>query len=534
MRKFYSLLFLAAAISSCAIKVNPEGGPKDVTPPVILSCEPANQSSNIKPTDIEISFDEFVTLKDLNTQLVTSPLLKYTPETKIRRKSLYIHLKDTLKENTTYTLNFGKAIVDLNEGNALEGYQYVFSTGPVIDTLKMKGNLTYAIDHHPEKDILVMLYGENTDSLPYKERPLYVGRTNEQGDFHIDNVTPGKYKIFALKESDADYLYSGSPEKIAFADGMFDAGSENIKLKLFEEIPSLHFLKAISEFPGKVSMVFSAPADTFAFHWLTDTNALKIYSKQFSSKKDTLTFWYKNLSADSLSFINPGKYGNDTIAVRLFKLDPEKKEKKYTLDLSLLNAGLQALDLRLPLTIKSNRLLQSADVSKCSITADSIPVKFSMNIDSVDQTKLTIVFERKAGMKYRMLLLPGALTDIFGLKNDSLEQNFTFRSEGDYGTLTVNYTNGGEGNFIQLLNSEDKVSREVAIQNEGSVNFDFLLPGFYRLRFVNDKNRNGQWDTGNYLRHEQPEETIYSAEAINIRSNWDVDVKWKIVSSDKK
>src|SRR6187551_2417345 len=160
MRKFALLYFIVLIFNSCAIRVNPTGGDKDVLPPKVLHTVPENYSVNVKTNDVVIMFDEYIQLKDINTQLVVSPLLKYTPETHIRKKSLEIHFLDTLEPNTTYTMNFGNSIADNNEGNSLENYQFVFSTGSVVDSLKISGRVEFAFDHKKETGILAMIYKE--------------------------------------------------------------------------------------------------------------------------------------------------------------------------------------------------------------------------------------------------------------------------------------------------------------------------------------------------------------------------------------
>src|SRR5688572_15927279 len=176
------LLFLFAWMllaSSCAIQVAPTGGEKDTIPPVVRKMDPENFSTNFQGQDIAMEFDEYIVLKDLPSQLVVSPPLRHAVETKVKKKTLEFHLQDTLLPNTTYTMNFGSAITDLHEENAIDDFQYVFSTGDIIDSLKISGTVENAFDKKTEKGIYVMLYRSTADSAPVKSLPDYFAKTAE-------------------------------------------------------------------------------------------------------------------------------------------------------------------------------------------------------------------------------------------------------------------------------------------------------------------------------------------------------------------
>ena len=156
--KYFSLIFGVLLLSACAQVVAPTGGDRDLTPPEVMSLVPENQSLNFNANSFTLEFDEYVVLRKLKEQLLVSPPLKYSLESKTKGKNLIFTIKDTLKENTTYVFNFGNAIVDLNEGNPLSNFQYVFSTGPVIDSLSFSGKVVDAFDLTAEKDAVLLLY----------------------------------------------------------------------------------------------------------------------------------------------------------------------------------------------------------------------------------------------------------------------------------------------------------------------------------------------------------------------------------------
>jgi hypothetical protein len=249
----------------------------------------------------------------------------------------------------------------------------------------------------------------------------------------------------------------------------------------------------------------------------------------FNPSKDTLTIWYKNLSADSMAFRWFNGAAFDTINARLFKYDPEKKAKKFSLDIAPANPVPYMQEFHKPFEFTANHLLAKADPSFVTITEDSVPMKnFKLEIDSSNALKARLVFTRNSKAKYSYRILPGAFEDIFGLKNDTLRFDFSYRDELQYGSLVVNFAGAGDNNIIQLLSDNDYVTREAKISGTTSVTFNNLNPGFYRIKFISEANKNGKWDTGNYLRHIQPEETRYYPDKIVVRANWDVDVKWDL------
>ena len=184
----------------CAQQVAPTGGPKDETPPKILSEVPENLNTNFNSKEIIVSFDEFIQLKNPAEQVLISPPLQKPVSYTLKKKSLVIKFNQELVPNTTYTLNFGEAIRDNNEGNILANYTYVFSTGAYLDSMEIKGKLTDAITQEPVKDALLMLYKNNIDSLPTDTMPDYFARTGEDGQYHIKNIgnQEESYKNYAL------------------------------------------------------------------------------------------------------------------------------------------------------------------------------------------------------------------------------------------------------------------------------------------------------------------------------------------------
>ncbi|MDY6802041.1 MAG: Ig-like domain-containing protein [Bacteroidota bacterium] len=212
------LLFLIFWMSSCAKIVAPTGGPKDVEPPKVLSSNPPNLSTNVEGKKIEITFDEFIQLKELNQKLVVSPPVEEKPEVIVKGKSLVIEFPVELKDSTTYNIYLGDAVQDYNEGNPIENFQYVLSTGDYIDSMTVEGKVLSAFNLLPQEDVLVMLYSDFSDSVPIKNIPEYISKTDKDGFFQMNNIRNDTFKIFALRDANKNYLYDLPNEGIAFAD----------------------------------------------------------------------------------------------------------------------------------------------------------------------------------------------------------------------------------------------------------------------------------------------------------------------------
>jgi len=529
MTAFRFLVFsLCLFFYSCALQVPPDGGAKDLSPPKIVYSQPENKAVNFSGKSIRIDFDEIISVTELSSQLVVSPLLVNPPEIKARKNTLYINIEDTLRDNTTYTMNFGSGIADNNEGNKIEDYQFVFSTGSVLDTFSISGKVTNAFDLTTEKGILVSICQNENDSTPYLDRPLYFTKTNESGVFRITNIAPGSYRIFAIKDKDANYLYS-SEEMMAFYNSSVQHNDTGIHLRLFTEAPALRFLKSYSEFPGKASLVFNAPADSVKFAWVTDTSKLQIYSQSFSKLLDTLTIWYKNTTADSLVITFDDKQVGDTSVIRLFKRTEGKATRKSVKEFEISPAINQTSiqHLHLPYYLHSTKPLASADFSKIVLLEDSQSVspRFQF-IDSLHMN-LELQYAWKSKTRYSLFIPPGTFTNIYNESNDTIDIDFLSHNESDYGSVTLKLLKSVINPYVlQLLNPEgSKIFRQFIVSSDTSIEMLNLDPGQYRLKFINDINANGKWDSGSYLNKVQPEIVEFYKETVLVRGNWDIELQ---------
>lgn len=214
----FSLLWLLSLETGCANIVPPGGGPRDSLPPVLIRATPADSSLNVNTTRFTLEFDEFIDVKNAAEQVFISPLPQKQPSFEYKLRSLYVRLKDSLLPNTTYIIDFGKTIADINEGNKMSGLRYVFSTGSRLDTNRISGNVLMAETGAADSTLLVMLHTSADDSAVIKERPRYVSRVDANGNFSFNYLPDGTFYLYALKDADGDKRYNPATEAFAFAD----------------------------------------------------------------------------------------------------------------------------------------------------------------------------------------------------------------------------------------------------------------------------------------------------------------------------
>ncbi len=290
------LLFSLAFLLSCAQIVPLTGGDKDITPPVEVKSEPQNSSLFFNSKTITIEFDEFIQLNNLSSQLIVSPLMETTPEIMIKGKKLVIKLSGELKENTTYSINFGNAISDITENNVYPNYKYVFSTGSYIDSLLFAGTVVNAFDLKPKDKVYVLLYDQLDDSVPLKELPRYIAITDKEGEFTITNIAHGEYKFFTINDINSNYLFDLPNEEIGFKDEpiLLDSSSSGNLIYLFEEENELQYLdKAENKKYGKVDITFNLPTNNLIVTPLNQFFKVPFYIEEKSENGDSLTLWLK-------------------------------------------------------------------------------------------------------------------------------------------------------------------------------------------------------------------------------------------------
>ncbi len=523
---FVFMLLLIAASWQCARRGTPEGGPRDETPPVLLRMEPDSMTINFDADRIRLYFDEFVVLKDPQNQLIVSPPLKYAPELSPQgttRKYVEVKLKDTLLENTTYTLNFGQSIVDNNEGNANAFLTYVFSTGDYIDSLRLRGGVKDAFNREADNFISVMLYEIDTaytDSVIYKKLPNYITNTLDSlVVFELRNLKEGTYSLVAIKDENRNNLFDQSTDKIGFLEDPVTIPTDSVfELTLFREIQDYSVLPPSYAASNKIIFGYTGIADSMKIRPLTQIPDTINTLLAKEPGNDSINFWFTPFEIDSILFEVKNNVHNqvDTFTVKTRNLAAD------SLQISSTHRG--SINFEDEFYISANIPIVEIDSSQLSImNKDSLDVTYELNLNK-EENKIHVQFEKEANEVYEITALPQFLTDFFEQTNDTLLYRLSTGSYADYGNLRLNLQGDIEYPIIlQLTNQNGETKREIIAEEARLFEFSNIEPGTYLIRLIYDRNGNKIWDTGSYLEKRQPEEVIYYPQEIEVRANWELE-----------
>ncbi len=579
----------------------PRGGPKDTDPPQVVTAIPENYSVNFDAHRIEITFNEFVKVSDMQKNLLISPPVKTNPEFRLRGKTLQILFEEPLLKETTYTLFFGDAIVDLTESNPLSGFSFVFSTGAVLDSLSIGGIVVNAFDLAPPEQAYVMLYASIPDtvvpdSVPYLLRPRYISRTDESGHFRLNNLKDTIYQMFVLSDMNSNLLYDMPGEKIAFLDSLIqpvyiekprlsdslisdslladtifgdnvvvadtlesvldmvsdtlaDSLLQNkpikpaldIHLFMFEEQDSVQrLLRAEKLRPGLLQFAFRYPVRDLIIKELKPLPDSMEVIEVFSRQRDTLQWFYPPQISDSVFLIvQQDTIVNDTVVLSLAEKEPvnnrrkkEEEVKEPVLNLSF-NTKSRKLDIPKRLQVRFEEPVVEAsmrDTTWLVINEDTLFNQLHfIPFDSIGFVyQLDTTFEPESRV---MIRFPDSVFFGYsGKTNDTTQLNFNVPALDQYGNLFVDLSlPEAESNYIvQLMNDKETIINQKIVTASSRMEYFYLLPGKYLLKVIFDRNKNGRWDTGDYLKKQQPETVKIFSKELEIRANWDLEEQWEL------
>ena len=521
---FFYILIGLIIIQSCARQGRPEGGEKDITAPIFIIAEPGHESLHFNANKIRITFNEFIKLKNINEQLVISPPMEYQPEISpigTASKTISIKILDTLKENTTYTFNFGNSVEDNNEGIPLKSFKYVFSTGDYLDSLKISGTVADAFENKTEENISILLYEVTetySDSIIYKEKPNYIANTLDTISFEMTNLKEGKYLMIALKDYSNNFKYDPRQDKIGFRNNFITLPSDStFHLRLFKEVPKFEATRPSEVKKGHIYFGYEGDPKGFEIDLISEKPEDFKSHMVFEKDKDTVSYWYTPIEKDSLQFeLTKGEYKkNVTVRLRSKEID----------SLMVTAESRGSISLRDTLAILTNIPISKIDKSKIKILdKDSLDVYFTYKLDN-SKKRLKLEFDKKHEGKYQISLMPYAIEDLFENVNDTLQFEVSTKSLDSYGAIGLSVQNAKSFPYILELIDEKGtvVQREISNENR-RYKFEFLAPKTYSFKITYDTNNNGKWDSGNFLKKIQPEEVVFydtKEEKIEIRANWD-------------
>ncbi len=581
---------LALVLWSCASMGRPEGGPRDVDPPLFVRSTPSPGQLNVDRNKITIEFDENVQIKDAMSKVVISPAQNIMPQISAMGRRVVVELRDTMKPNTTYSIEFSDAISDLNEGNEIDGFSFAFSTGDVIDSLQISGMVLEASTLEPAQGMLVGVYSNLSDTAITTLPMERITKTNQLGQFTVRNLAPGTYRIFAVNDQNRDYHWDRS-EDVAFydvtvtptssrvmhtdtleaSDGTDSIvehevtrfGPNDVLLTWFNENYKAQYLSKY-ERPERHRIVLNmgAPSDTlpeltivggpFAGRELRSLSRLNA-----SATLDTLEYWLTDtalIALDSLEIatrylrtdtLDELSWTTDTLRFnfRSPKKKEEKKKKKKDEEadsvpaiefLQFMKTGGNSQELNRPLVFTAQQPILDIDQRgvHLEVLDDTLWIPVEPPViarpDTMRQLLFTGEYEWEPGAKYRLTIDSLAITNIYGLWNKPIVQEFLVKKPSDYSTVKFNITGlDSIPAMVELLNTSDKPVASAPV-NGNTAELRFINPGTYYARLYTDANGNGIYDTGSLLDSVQPEATYYYNKKIPLKKNWDAVVNWDV------
>lgn len=457
----------------CANIVPPRGGPRDSIPPRLLAVTPNDSSKQFNTNKIVFNFDEYIDPKDVRTELIVSPVPKIDPIVDAKLRTLTVRLKDTLEPNTTYSLNFGKAIRDVNEGNILMNFTYVFSTGDQIANGEFAGSVILAATGKIDTTLVAMLYLRFDDSAVVKNRPRYIARVDSTGRFDFRYVQPGAYALYAMKDESGSHKYLSKSQLFAFADSSVVVGRSTPRVTLYA------------------------------------------YSEAVDTKSPSKT--------------TSGQGGIKTAPPKPSQKEKEK-DKRLQFQTNINNGTFDVLD---TFRFQFTSALKVFDTTKIRFTNDkflSIPAKeYHYVRDSTNKT-FYLFYHWTTDTRYYLIAAKDFAQDSAGrklLKIDTI--SFHTKTDIEYGEVRIRIPNLNlsQNPVLQFVQG-DVVKYSYRFVNRKEFKVLLFPPGEYDLRLLFDDNKNGVWDAGEFFgKHRQPERVIpiYSTKKkFNVKANWDNEV----------
>ncbi|MBK7149064.1 MAG: Ig-like domain-containing protein [Bacteroidetes bacterium] len=539
------LLLVALVQYRCANETAPTGGKEDSEPPKVKKMVPENYSTSFSADEINITFNEFIQDNGF-AQTLISPATDPAPIFRVNGRTLNIKLKAELQPNTTYTINFGSNLKDLNQGNEYKNFKYVFSTGSYIDSAKVIGRVKNVENDKELENLYVNLYQSSTNNPVQNMKPTYFSKTDKLGNFSIENIKAGSYQMFALKDQNLNFIYDLPNELVGFSDTSIlanDTIPKNIDLVVFKESPKRIKLQSVKSVePGKIFVSYNAPVQTLKLD-------SKLFSDGFSSfiypTKDTAIIWFSNYYSkyDSIYLVaNDTLFDTLRIELKTIEKDSLLASTKNALRIAnqslISNEKVKAAALMSPyesLKIKMNRpIIGINDFKGAEIRVDSSAetTRVYPKINRENAQEILLDFSMKPDKQYTVVFPDSMLRDIFGVWNKEVSYAFNTAKEDAFGNIIIKAVvqDLSKHYLLQVLNAENKLVNEVPLYGEAEkkINIEKILAGVYHIRVLEDTNADATWNTGDLLLRKQPEKIIDMLGTHTLKGGWDLEIEVKL------
>ena len=516
-------IFLVLFLTGCAQQVAPTGGPEDKQAPLVESdASTQNGQTNFQGGPIELYFSEWVKLQDAFNQVVISPPLEKRPKIYTKKKSVHIEFDkdEILRENATYTINFGDAIRDITANNILKNFTFAFSTGDFIDSLTVSGTVLDAFDSKPMKDITVMLYENLEDSVIYKEKPFYFAKTDANGKFNIGNIKEGKFKVVAIEDINRNFKFEAGSEKLGFLpEPVFIQADSSIvlNLQIAKAVEPFRMLSKNTKQKGLIILGFNAKPDG------VEIQSEGAQNLRQEIVKDSIYLWYDSFLDSSIQIIaRKDSILNDTFVVQKRKVSENYRPLSLIKGINTSNGELvKGKEIELlfnyPLAATDENSISIQDSSENEIPLES----------RIEGRKMILTSNWSEEMPYHLFVEAAGIRDVFGNESDSISLRFTSGQLKDFSVLRLQIDGFLEDNYyiVSLVKGSEIIFESVVKDSQTFERvISFLKPDSYQLKILEDTNRNGRWDPPNY-QMKKPAERFTTSEINDLRANWDKDLK---------
>ena len=540
MKRILLLFIIFILVQSCARVGSPVGGPKDTLAPRFLSSNIDTTRVNVK-TDIKelrIDFDEYITLKDINKNLIISPPIKNIKRilpSNIANKYLIIQWTDTLQANTTYNFNFGNAIVDNSESNILRYFNFAFSTGEKLDDLYVSGDVKDALaikkENSSENKMVVGLY-QLKDTINYRQKPYYITRVDDDGYFELNYLSPGKYKIIAFDDENENSIYDPGKEKIGFRKDTvnIEKSISGLNLKLY---PSKKPFKKpeLKEFPGGILMAFEGnPTDVKVFSKNEKLQDIKV---THTPKSDSVKIWFDAVKSNVGQTVTENlKFGYEADGKKDSTSVFYKYNAKNAMDINSDNGG-NMLPPNTDFKITSNYIVDKINLEKWVLKSDSLTTQnFTAKISETNPYQILITSDFITGKKYQLTIPKETVSSFYAKNTQSKRFDFEADKIENYGNLTFNLTNAPTAKYwIQLLDASEKAVYQ-KYTSGSTVVFNIVRPAEYIVRILVDNNGNKHWDEADFVNQTFAEDSYLYYKMVVARPLWESKEDWDL--NDKR
>jgi len=555
------VLFVACCVfsHSCANTTTaPGGGPKDTLPPVLLKITPETGHTNFPLTEgkITLLFNEYTVIKTA-TDIVLSPPTRHKPKAKIKGKNIVVTLPDTLRADQTYTLDFGQALADNNEGNLAPRMVYSFSTGETLDSLYFTGSVLDSKTLAPVKNILVAAYLDPSDSACFNTLPDAVVKTDDWGFFVMRNLRDTTYSLYVYTDTDGDFKYNPDEDEVGFldsiyrptaamADTIYELHSFNMKdtllcslrvpmvsLLSFKELQTVQYLQNSGRSSEKQGYLKFSAADVqidhIEFVGIPDSSVIL----QYNATRDSIDFWintdyrlddsllvrFTYMKTDSTGVLSPYeeqlslavKPPEEGQTGRTLPGGPQKNQPDtvFALQVQAQDETVEQLGVRLESSLPIIRIVRdSLQLWETNPKGQKAEKKYTFRQDTADLRRyiLTPAEQLIKGYDYELTIPQGTFFNLDRLPNAAAMAKFKIPQAEDLSLLELDLTGVDQRYIVELTDEKgSKVFRSYQIDKSDKLRFPYLKAGKYMIRITCDQNRNGLTDTGNLLARKQPE-----------------------------